>query len=272
MELVDGYYGRSHITSDQMGDLNMGIFGTGSYVFALGYSLAHEIVTNNKILIKDGAFVHQGRRGVIKVGTTETAIIENGAQNMKRNDLICIRYQKNTTTAIESFTPVVIKGTQGTTATDPTPVNGVIRSGSVTCDFPIKRVRLNGLSIEGVDNLFSLIPPLSSLLPVKKDGWTSQDIMGIRRCWTNKALTVTSVYSQSSAEYNATVEINLPAIMRPSDPATITAIGTVKASGLFKATFILYNPTTGNLAFNVSTNAAFSNYPLVLGIELLCEV
>ena len=163
MELVDGYYGRSHITADQMGDLNMGIFGAGSYVFqTVGNALSHEIVTNNKVLIKDGAFVHQGRRGMIRVGMTETAIIENGTQSMKRNDLICIRYQKNMTTAIESFTTVVIKGTPGTTAVDPIPVTGIIRSGAVISDFPIKRVQINGLSIEGIDDLFDTVHPVSA--------------------------------------------------------------------------------------------------------------
>lgn len=176
MELVDGYYGRSHITADQIGDLNMAVFGTNSYVFeAVGNALSHEIVTNNKVLIKDGAFVHQGRRGLIKAGTTETAIIENGAQNMKRNDLICIRYQKNNSTAVESFTTVVIKGVQGATPTDPTPVAGTIRSGSILCDFPIKRVRLNGLSIEGIDNLFETVAPISTAkeILVNRSGWSA---------------------------------------------------------------------------------------------------
>lgn len=106
----------------------------------------------------------------------------------------------------------------------------------------------------------------------KEDIWRCQEIGGARRCWANKPFTISSVYSQSSAEYNAVVEANLPPSMRPLDPTTIIVTATAKASGLFKATFVTYNPSTGNLAFNLSANAAFSNYPLVLGIQLLCDV
>lgn len=170
MELVDGYYGKSHITADQVADLNIGTFGADSYVLSVGNALAHEIVTNNKVLIKDGAFVHQGRRGLIKAGTTETAIIANGAQNMKRNDFICIRYQKNTTTAVESFTLIVITGKSGTTAIDPVPVTGDIRAGETISDFPIYRVRISGLSIEGIDQLCSVLQPLRKV--VSQSGWS----------------------------------------------------------------------------------------------------
>ena len=73
----------------------------------------------------------------------EEVTIQNGAQSVKRNDLIVMRYKKDTSTLIETAEIVVIKGTAGSTATDPTYTSGDVLAGATQDDFPLYRVSLN---------------------------------------------------------------------------------------------------------------------------------
>ena len=155
-QLVTGYAGVAHVSSADAGALNAGILGSGRYVLNIGNKFAYTTVSNNLITIADGDLLNQGRHCRIRVNDTVSCTIENGLSGVKRNDLIVMRYQKDTNTAVESATVVVIKGTSGSTATDPTYNVGNILGNDLIDDFPLYRVRLNGLSIEGVDALFSV--------------------------------------------------------------------------------------------------------------------
>jgi hypothetical protein len=53
-----------------------------------------------------------------------------------------------------------VKGTSSTSPSDPTCEEGNILEGELVDDFPLYRVRLDGLNIEGVDCLFEAIPSL----------------------------------------------------------------------------------------------------------------
>ena len=163
--IVTGLRGKEHVTSADAGALNAGIFGTGRYVMNTAEQFAAEIVSNNIVRIKSGDLVNQGRHIRIEVNDYEDMTIENGAQSVKRNDLIVMRYKKDTSTTIEleSAELVVIKGTAGATATDPTYTSGDILAGATQDDFPLYRVSLNGLNIEKVTPLFSTVPNLNEL-------------------------------------------------------------------------------------------------------------
>lgn len=161
--IVTGYAGKEHVTSADAGALNAGIVGSGKYVLKTGNQFAAEIVSNNLIKVKSGDLVNQGRHMRIDANDYEEVTIQNGAQSVKRNDLIVMRYKKDTSTLIESAEIVVIKGTTGSTATDPTYTSGDILSGATQDDFPLYRVSLNGLNIEKVTPLFSTVPNLNEL-------------------------------------------------------------------------------------------------------------
>ena len=163
--IVTGLRGKEHVTSADAGALNAGIFGNGRYVMNTAEQFAAEIVSNNIVRIKSGDLVNQGRHIRIEVNDYEDMTIENGAQSVKRNDLIVMRYKKDTSTTIEleSAELVVIKGTAGATATDPTYTSGDILAGATQDDFPLYRVSLNGLNIEKVTPLFSTVPNLNEL-------------------------------------------------------------------------------------------------------------
>lgn len=161
--IVTGYAGKEHVTSADAGALNAGIVGSGKYVLKTGNQFAVEIVSNNLIKVKSGDLVNQGRHMRIDANDYEEVTIQNGAQSVKRNDLIVMRYKKDTSTLIETAEIVVIKGTAGSTATDPTYTSGDVLAGATQDDFPLYRVSLNGLNIEKVTPLFSTVPNLNEL-------------------------------------------------------------------------------------------------------------
>ena len=163
--IVTGLQGREHVTSEDEGAFNAGIVGTGRYVMKTAEQFAAEIVSNNIVRIKSGDLVNQGRHIRTEVNDYDDMTIENGTQSLKRNDLIVMRYKKDTSTNIEleSAELVVIKGTAGATATDPPYTSGDILAGATQDDFPLYRVSLNGLNIEKVTPLFSTVPNLDEL-------------------------------------------------------------------------------------------------------------
>ena len=156
MQIIDGYCNEPNIFADDIGEYNTAIWGTRDCVLPAGERLGYELVSNNEIKIKDGVFSTQGRRGVIKKGTAESCIIENGTQAENRNDLIVIEYAKDSSTLVESHTLKVIKGTPGEAATDPDVVTGDIQAGDVLHQMPLYRVKLEGLNVVAVERLFSV--------------------------------------------------------------------------------------------------------------------
>lgn len=163
IHIVTGYAGKEHVTSADAGSMNAGIVGTGRYVMQTAEQFAAEIVSNNLIKVKSGDLMNQGRHMRIDTNDYEEVTIQNGAQSVFRNDLIVARYKKDPSTLIETTELVVIKGTAGATATDPTYTSGDILAGATQDDFPLYRVSLNGLNIEKVTPLFSTVPNLNEL-------------------------------------------------------------------------------------------------------------
>lgn len=160
MELIDGYAGKPHVEASQVGDFNIGIVGMDRYVLDVGNNFKCDAVTNNKLTIADGIIVNQGRRISIPYGTMENVIIENGSQTLNRNDIVCCHYIKDDVTTIETVEIVVLKGDEATTAKDPIIPSGNIRAGALEDYFPLYRVRIEKISIVGVDTLFRVIDSL----------------------------------------------------------------------------------------------------------------
>ena len=160
MQIITGYTGESHVTSADDASLYRGIFGAGDYVLDIGNKFAATIIDNNTIRIADGDLIIQGHQGRIRTNDYEEVTIDNGTPGEKRNDFIVARYQKNTTTGIESITLEVVKGTPGETAVDPDVVQEDLSTGGTQRDFALYRVSLNGLVLESVTSLFTVLPNL----------------------------------------------------------------------------------------------------------------
>lgn len=176
MDIITGYLGEPHVTSDQDRDINIGIVGDGSYVMPTGQRIAAEVSNNNEIRIRDGLIIHQGCAASIKKNTYDSVTITNGSQGMKRIDLIVARYQREVETNKETITLVV---TQGTPAESdpavPEHIEGDIQAGDSVADMPLYQVVIDGLNITEVKKVFEEITSLKELnskIPrVRQDTW-----------------------------------------------------------------------------------------------------
>lgn len=173
VNLITGYAGTAHITSAGDGAVNAGMFGSGKYVLNVGEKFGYEIISNNLIRIKSGYAIDQGRKIELAVNDYEEVEIDNGLQGVKRCDIIAITYERNVTTGIETATINVIKGTSSDSYVDPEYTSGNILIGEEKDDFLLYRVKINGLSIEAVEQLFTVTESVLALLATKQDKLTN---------------------------------------------------------------------------------------------------
>lgn len=174
LKIITGYTGTKHITPADDAGLHKSIFGTGDYVLHSGSQFAATVQSATEIRIADGELLMQGRHARNESGY-ESVTIANGSQGMYRNDLVVARYAKNASTSVESISLVAITGTATTgTATDPAFNTGNIDNGE-TRDFPLYRVKLNGITIESVEKLWE-----TPVIPVEKGGTGKNTVAGIK--------------------------------------------------------------------------------------------
>lgn len=170
MEIITGYTGKPHVTSEQDRDVNIGVVGEGSYVLQTGMQLAAEVSSNNEIKIRDGVLIHQGCTASIKKNTYDSLTITNGSQGMKRVDLIVARYEKNQGNRIESLDLKVIQGTPAeSNPAAPQYTEGDIQAGDYVADMPLYQVLIDGLNIVNVTAMFDAIGNISQIAKTNKD-------------------------------------------------------------------------------------------------------
>ena len=145
VELITGYSGEPHISSADDGARNIGTFGSGKYVLPTGTELSCSIQGANTAVIGAGDVLFEGRHVRI-TGTNEVAL-DNGAQGINRNDIVCLYYSRDTSTTVEAVTLVVLKGT-GTSGTpvDPTIPSGSIAAGANEAYMALWRIPISGIT------------------------------------------------------------------------------------------------------------------------------
>lgn len=155
MEIVTGHRGTPHITPYKVRDFNIGIVGAEDYVINSGSELEAQLVSNNRIDIKDGSICMQGTHAVIPKNINDELTIENGMQGEKRIDLIVARYEKVADSGVESVNTVVLHGTPSKeTPNVPGHVVGDIRNGDLKHEMPLYEVELDGINITEVRPVF----------------------------------------------------------------------------------------------------------------------
>ena len=165
LHLVTGYAGEEHVTSSDEGSLNAALMGEGQFVMERGNQFAAFIISNNKVRVADGDILMQGRHIRLKENTYVDLNFDNGAQGYKRNDLIVVRYTKDSTTDKEEANLVVIKGTPSeTTPSDPEYISGdIIHEHALQNDMLLYRVPFDGLNIQPIVSLFNTVPTWETL-------------------------------------------------------------------------------------------------------------
>lgn len=160
MKIVTGYVGEKHITSNDDQGLLQGIFGTGCYILPVRGRLSATLISSNELQIADGEGILQGVHFRVEPGTNDSVTIENGSQGMQRIDLICARYEKNTESGVESMSWINHKGTEAASNPEqPSYTAGDLLAGDTLAEFPVYAVRLNGLTVQSVTQMATILSP-----------------------------------------------------------------------------------------------------------------
>lgn len=233
--LITGKGGTPHITSGDMGAMQAGIIGNGSYLLqgADGKFPAVTMQDANHALIPVLNLVVEGRYA--RVTEAETATIESGMSGRNRNDLVCLKYTRNGQN-IETAAIAVLKGTPNTgTAADPTVPSGSIHSASGTAWIPIARIPISGITPGTPVMLIKQLPPMSKL-------WDSVTL------YNAKGFTVIHIGMMMLVKYSGNIgngswdsvqcEYVLPAELRP--PVEVNAM--VCVSNGQTARMLVVNP------------------------------
>ena len=95
MNLITGKAGAPHITSSDQGAMQAGLVGNGNYLLqgSDGKFPAVTMQSANKALIPVLNLVIEGRYA--RVTAAETVTIESGVTGRNRNDLICVKYTRD---------------------------------------------------------------------------------------------------------------------------------------------------------------------------------
>ena len=177
VELITGHAGSAHISAADDGWQNVGIFGNGKYVLDTGTQFAAEVQNANLVTIGVGDAMFEGRH--VRVSATENVAIDNGAQGMNRNDIICIKYEYDSGTDVESASLAVVKGTaSSTTPSDPTIPSGSILDSDSTAYMPLWRVPIEGITVNTPVKLYGdVVVTLEGMLTKT---WTASQIPNIQ--------------------------------------------------------------------------------------------
>ena len=154
IELVDGKAGVAHISSEDKAIIHQAKFSKSDVVFDWGDAFKCSMSSTNRATIGTGCASIQGLDWHITAA--ESVTISNGSQGVKRNDIICAHYHRDSKTGNELVELTVLKGTpNATTAADPTIPSGKILSGAVDAYMPLWRIPLDGITVGTPVRLFT---------------------------------------------------------------------------------------------------------------------
>ena len=169
-----------HIYAEDDAAIYKAIFG-GDGVSTIGQACKATVLSNNKVRIADGVLCVDGHMARIPYGEYKDCEIMNGQSGKNRNDIIVAKFETTGTGGIDTMTCEAIQGTAGETAVDPELTQDDIYAGGKVREYPLYRVKIEGLSITAVEQMFEIIPSnkdLSKLLdydPTEKtyteNGW-----------------------------------------------------------------------------------------------------
>ena len=146
-----------HIYAEDDAAIYKAIFG-GDGVSTIGQVCKATVLSNNKVRIADGVLCVDGHMARIPYGEYEDCEIMNGQSGKSRNDIIVAKFETTGTGGIDTMTCEVIRGTAGETAVDPELTQDDIYAGGKVREYPLYRVKIEGLSITDVEQMFEIIP------------------------------------------------------------------------------------------------------------------
>ena len=146
-----------HIYAEDDAAIYKTIFG-GDGVSTIGQACKATVLSNNKVRIADGVLCVDGHMARIPYGEYEDCEIMNGQSGKSRNDIIVAKFETTGTGGIDTMTCEVIQGIAGEMAVDPELTQDDIYAGGKVREYPLYRVKIEGLSITAVEQMFEIIP------------------------------------------------------------------------------------------------------------------
>lgn len=153
----------AHIYAEDDAAIYQSIVGSDG-VMMIGQQCESQVISNNKVRVKDGVIVVGGHFARIPYGDYIDCEIVNGQSGRNRNDIIIAKFITTGTGGIDTYTLEVKQGASTTgSATDPTLTqNNLYESGKIR-EMPLYRVVIKGLSITKVEKMFESIPTIPML-------------------------------------------------------------------------------------------------------------
>lgn len=145
----------AHIYAEDDAAIYQSLFGEDG-VSSVGQACKATVLSNNKVRVADGVICVGGHFARIPYGDYIDCEIENGQSGQNRNDIIVARFETTGTGGIDTYTCEVKKGMAGSTATDPEIVQEDLYKAGKVRELPLYRVKIEGLSITAVEQLFTL--------------------------------------------------------------------------------------------------------------------
>lgn len=159
---------QAHIYAEDDAAIFQSIAGEDG-VFTIGQQCKATTLSNNKIRIADGVVIIGGHFARIPYGEYEDCEIENGESGKKRNDIIVAVFETTGTGGIDKMHCTVKKGVAGSTAADPELKQDDIYNNGKKRELPLYRVKIDGLSIVAVEQMFKLKHDTSTLNKILSD-------------------------------------------------------------------------------------------------------
>lgn len=145
----------AHIYAEDDAAIYQSLFGEDG-VSSVGQVCKATVLSNNKVRVADGVICVGGHFARIPYGDYIDCEIENGQSGQNRNDIIVARFETTGTGGIDTYTCEVKKGMAGSTTTDPEIVQEDLYKAGKVRELPLYRVKIEGLSITAVEQLFTL--------------------------------------------------------------------------------------------------------------------
>lgn len=152
----------AHILAEDDAAIFQSMFGEDG-VLEIGQQMKATVISNNKVRVADGLVCIGGHIARTVYGDYTDLTIENGESGKNRNDLIIGTFSTTGAGGIDTMQLTVKKGAAGTAATDPALTQGNLYTGSKLREVPLWRVKIEGLSITKVEQLFEIVPSIPTL-------------------------------------------------------------------------------------------------------------
>ena len=235
----------AHIYAEDDAAIYQSIFGADG-VLTIGQQCESQVISNNKVRVKDGVIVVGGHIARIPYGEYSDCEIANGQSGRKRNDIIIAKFVTTGSGGIDTYTLEVKQGAATTgSATDPALTqNNLYESGKVR-EMPLYRVKIEGLSIVGVEQMFEVVPTIpvvnAYLSELQNKTWTMiREVAGgafgtetIDISQYSEFMLTVGPFVQSNTQENSRV---LASTIIPKNMLENT-VGKTDAEGVFQAVY-----------------------------------